>query len=100
MADAPNQTPVDPDEKILAEDKPTAVEAKVIAWSERIMNSTKRLLFAIAVCSSLSFCFGYSFKKGIDSNIADIIKTVIWATGIAYTGGRFAEGWETVKGPQ
>jgi hypothetical protein len=83
-----------PEQQILAADKPNAIEAKVISWSERIMNSTKRLLFAIAVCSSLSFCFGYSMKRGIDSNIADIIKTVIWATGVAYTGGRFSESWE------
>ena len=85
------------DEQIAETDTPSAIEIKLITWSERIMNSTKRLLFAIAICSSLSFSFGYSFKKGLDAFTTDIIKTIIWATGVAYTGGRFAESWDSKK---
>jgi hypothetical protein len=81
------------DEQIPTPNPPGRFMQTLITWNDHILSSTKRILFVIAVVSSLSFSFGYAYKKGLDAQVVDIIKTVIWATGVAYTGGRFAENW-------
>lgn len=70
---------------------------KVLVWLGRMLSepdgtpSTKRVLFALSVVACLAFVAGYLLKKGLDQQVVDLAKSVLFTTGGAYGVGRFAE---------
>jgi len=61
--------------------------------------SSKRILFAFVVVSTISFCGGAYKKEGMTGQIVDLLKTALYVTGGAYVGGRFAESNKTQEAP-
>ena len=54
-------------------------------------DSSRRLLFFIVVIFCLGLSAGYVPRKGLDDNVLDLLKTLIYVTGGALAVGKFAE---------
>lgn len=58
--------------------------------------STKRWCYAAAVAATLVFCASdIALHRGLTSNSLELSKALLYATGGAYVGGRFAETRDT-----
>ena len=53
--------------------------------------SSKRILFGLAVVFARGLCTGQFFRAGLDPQVVDLAKAVVFATAGGYVGGRYCE---------
>jgi hypothetical protein len=56
--------------------------------------STRRLVYLLVMTWCLGMFTGYIARSGLDKDIIDLIKAVVYTAGGCVVGGRFAEAFD------